>query len=60
MILSDPCTFGNPFFLKFQEILIKRQSRISTTEKGIEEVLATDSPENQDIARIPSKLRGIL
>ena len=52
--------FGNPFFLKFQEILIKRLPRISTNKKRIEEVLATDSPENQDMARIPSKLRGIL
>ena len=57
---SHNVTCGNPFLQKFPDFLDILQLRVSTTEKGIEAVLAADSLETQTVPRFPSKNPGIL
>ena len=53
-------TCGNPFLQKFPEFLDFLQLRVSTTQKGIEDVLAANSLETQMVPKFPSKNPGIL
>ena len=57
---SHNVTCGNPFLQKFPEFFDFLQLRVSTTQKGIEDVLAADSLETQTVPRFPSKNPGIL